>query len=506
MKTNVLFVLTLTLLVAGSIRSQDLRQRLVFDHGAICHDLVRIPGGQMLLVGETTGTPYPTGWVASMSSLGQITWTQTPYDLTRSSSFTRILADTDSTFYIAGTQFVDPVKGTDILVFRMNLKGKIYWSRTLHVNLADSFQDMQLTQKGIVLVGSTLDQETGVDIVVAVMDDQGELQISRQFGAAGLDSPVAVHRIGSKELLISGTTTSYTFPGAPPSGFLLKLSSQMDFTWMKLFGDADAQDVTSLTLDANGNALVAANDAGGVGVHYIICFNGDGDLVWSKSYSCDAIEALARTGSGKVNAADKTSVFALDPDGKVISSWFIQPDQDFNLTRLTPGEKGQILMSGWTAKNQDFPAIHSIQDPWTSSCDVTTAGILSQDYSPLIIDQLVNQKDVGSAEDFQFNLGFMDITDIIDCQTTSLDDQDEQLQAWSIQPNLTTGQATIVLPDHVQGWLTWYDASGRVLSRRTVQEGQNRMDHDLSPWPAGVYWVEFRSVTDRWVEKVIRMD
>lgn len=504
MKTKLHFVFFLACLWAGLLGAQDLRQRIDMPPGAKCHDMVRLPGGTTIIVGEMTGTPIPLGWISMLSETGEILWTKIPFDQNLGSQFYRVLPDTDSTVMIGGTKFTDLDKGTDLLLMRMTNKGEIMWSRTVDFHLVDVFNDMDVFQKGAVLVGTTLDDATGLDVVVAILDMDGTPGILRQFGAAGLESATGIRSAGPHGFYICGTTTSYTFPGLPPSGFIMQITPTCSFSWMRLFGGADEQRVHGMALGDQGYPLVIAHEAGTAAAHYICQFNHTGGLEWSKSYTTQELKAITRSPGGKIFVADNNTVFGLDKDGQVVSTWLLQPDLDFHTSCLQIGEKGQYLLGGWNAGSQEFPAMHAIRDPLMSTCDIGTVITTYQDYDPAIINQLINEFDGGQVKGGKLDLVDIFVNRIVDCQSTSSTSAEYQTMPLKVYPNPTSDVVTIDLSEQLSGVLTWYRFDGSIVRQHQLDANAGPLSFDISSLPAGTYLVELRTADQRWAATVLR--
>ncbi|MCB0695621.1 MAG: hypothetical protein KDC19_15395, partial [Saprospiraceae bacterium] len=170
MKTKLPLLLCLLSGWLGIAVGQDFHQRLDLSNSGICRDLVRMPDGSVILVGELTGSLIPRGWVARLDADGKLIWSQTVDNLTNSSRFRTVIADTDSSVMIGGTIFVDNLQGKDMLVCRMNLKGKVQWTRTLDVDFEDELWDICPSNKGVLLTGHTQDNNADYDLVVGFLD------------------------------------------------------------------------------------------------------------------------------------------------------------------------------------------------------------------------------------------------------------------------------------------------------------------------------------------------
>lgn len=474
--------------------------------GAKCHDLVRLPGGTTLLVGEMTGTPIPSGWISMLSETGDILWTKIPFDQNLGSQFYRVLPDSDSTVLIGGTKYVDQNDGTDLLLIRMTNKGNILWSRTVDFHLVDIFNDMDLFDKGAVLVGTTLDEETNLDVVVAAFDENGAPGIMRQFGAAGLERAIGIRYAGPHGFYICGTTTSYTFPGLPQSAFLMQISPVFSLSWMKLIGDTEEQRVQGLALGVQGYPMIIAHESGNIVADYICQFNHTGSLEWAKSFNTQELRAITRSPGGKIFVADNNTVFGLDKDGQVVSTWLLQPDANFRTSCLQIGDKGQYLLGGWNEGLQDYPAMHAIRDPLMSSCDIGTVITNGQDYEPKIINQLINEFSGGQVKGGKIEMVDIIINRLVDCQSTSSTESAEKAFAMAAFPNPTQGFVRLDVPVGLSGFLNWYRLDGTLVKQEYLEMNSGPVMVDLSNFSPGGYLVEFQTADQRWTATIIRTE
>lgn len=505
MKRSFLFFVALFL--GGVLNAQDFRQRLDVGDGALFRDLHRLPGGQMIAVGELTGTSVLTGWIVFLEADGTVIWSQAAVSTGQASSFRRILPDTDSTFLVGGTLYVDPVRGLDLLLFRMNHKGQVLWARNFHADQVDEFWDMAVNAKGTYLAGSTLDPATSFDILIAHIDENGNLAQSRQFGAAGLEYPASIRLAGPTALYVSGTTTSYVMPGSPNNAFLMKVNADLTQNWIRVIGDNTQHSVESMEMDTSGYPVLALHDAGGGIFGNVLCrFDPNGALDWSRAYTTGYLRTMTRGPGGRIHVADDQTVAVVGANGAITASWFLQPDGNFISSALQAGPQGQLLLAGWNVNTENEPALHVIQNPMISGCGVFEANILHQPHDPVVIPQLINEKPAGQLDTFFLVLAPVDAMPMIDCIATSMDDEKQPEQALAVYPNPAHGRVTVQLPLQEAGRLTWYAPDGRVWAVRDLGPEAAVVEEDLTGFPTGTGILEFRAGERRWTTPVIRIE
>lgn len=493
------------LLLSGTLVAQDIRERLDVGNGARFHDILRLPGGEMIGVGELEGTPIPMGWVTLMTADGEILWSLSSADLSHASRFQRIIADSDTTFVVGGTQYVDNLNGYDLLAFRMDRKGNVRWSRRVDVGKDDQFRDLSLNPKGILLLGNVTDPSSGKDIILAQLDIKGHLTLSRRFGAAGIEIPAVVRQGSASAIYIGGTTTSYTSPGSPPNAFLLQVTPAFSLSWIRVIGDDTGHSVQAMDIDADGHPVLALHDdGGGLNANVLARFDPAGDLEWARSYSTGMVRAMVRGTGGKLHVADDHVVFAIDKGGNPANPWTVQLEPDFEASGLQIGDQGQVLLSGWRTGPQNEPAIHVIHDLFASTCSVYAGDLSFQDQSPKVINQLINEQDDGVLDSFFLDLKNEPVVRMIDCLSTSTDGAGVSASELSTFPNPTGGPVWVRLPMDRAGQLTWYSSDGAIRKSMAIPEGTPVVEATMDAWPSGVYLLEFRSGDRQWTRQVIR--
>ncbi len=214
-----------------------------------------------------------------------------------------------------------------------------------------------------------------------------------------------VERNEANEIYVTGNTFSYNFPSSPGVAqedynadydlFLLKMSNDGELLWSTFFGGGESDFSRSLSVDGNGNIVVAGYtwsidfplsadpfdstfngpDTDGV----VVKFANDGTLIWSSYYGGWDEEHFYDVVTNKQNEifvtgrtksinfpADRNEFFPtgpffedailmkLDPDGKQIWSTFFGGIDLDNGWGVDMSINGDVILAGHT-RSKDFP-------------------------------------------------------------------------------------------------------------------------------------------------------
>ncbi|WP_020468820.1 SBBP repeat-containing protein [Zavarzinella formosa] len=120
--------------------------------------------------------------------------------------------------------------------------------------------------------GNGLASEGAADGFVAKYDPTGHLLWTRRLGGAGADEGDAITTDASGNVLVTGIFSgSADFgPNSPtltghatgPDVYILKLTSDGDFVWVRQIGGAKSETVTGISVDTAGNVLTTGTFAG----------------------------------------------------------------------------------------------------------------------------------------------------------------------------------------------------------------------------------------------------
>jgi len=87
--------------------------------------------------------------------------------------------------------------------------------------------------------------------------------------------------------------------------------------------------------------------------------------------------------------------------------------------------------------------------------------------------------------------------------TPDNENQDQLMQVTALYPNPTTGQLRVTFTKALQNaQVTFIDLAAHVILQRSVSGSV--LDFDISPFPAGMYWIKITEGNNRFMYKVIK--
>ena len=220
-----------------------------------------------------------------------------------------IVTDATGNIYVtgsfSGTNDFDPGPGTynltatggsDIFILKLNASGNLIWVKQISGTAADDIANS------------------------IVLDVAGNLLVTGYFyGSVDFDPGTAIY--------------SLTAPNNFSDVFVLKLSKDGEFFWVKQVGGNSADGSTSMTIDKSNNIYVAgtfwdtADFDPGTSVFnltsistaniFVLKLNNDGEFLWAKQF-------------GGNNAPIQVRSLKNDIDGNVIATGFFSGTCDFN--------------------------------------------------------------------------------------------------------------------------------------------------------------------------------
>lgn len=267
-----------------------------------------------------------------------------------------------------GGTFTTPNGNSDIFVAKYDAAGNHLWSKQYGANGIDSARSVAVHSTGYILVTgsfqSTVDFGGGPfssvggshDIFVLALSSDGGHLLSQAFGGTGGDEGSAVSFDATGNAVVVGHMTGTIDFGNGPltsaggdDGFIAKFSSFGATLWSKRFGDANAQNLRDVAVDAAGNIYITGSFAGAVDFgggtttslgstdSMLVKYSSTGAHVWTRQL-------------GGLNAQNGASI-TLDSLGNPIVTGYIQGSVDFGLGALTSAGLGDIFVAKYNSNN-----------------------------------------------------------------------------------------------------------------------------------------------------------
>lgn len=489
---NKLFLLLVHFgVITSSLQAQDIHQYYDLGNDAKLLDMTVLPGGSLVAVGELRDQSSTRGWVSMYSATGEVLWTRTTSDPDRQCKFQQVVSGSDSIFYIGGTQFVDSIRGHDLLISKVTIEGQIIWSKIIHGNFQDDLTGMLIYTvwwdpfiQGIAMVGSSVIDSTNTDFLVAVVNDDGLTAYSNLLGGPGIDKPYLFTNKG-RQGYICGTTDHDGVSSIKQSAILIRTDLDVihiDYDLkMKGIGEITPE---AMILNFYGFPIIALQDSGLPDQHAIYAFFAQNGLDWASSYNTQRIKKISRSPNGVITAVSDQEILNLDEDGIVLNAWNYNSPSNFTCSQLKTGSNGGYLISGYTSEQRDYPTINSIQDPSLLHCDITNASVLRKGYNMLIEGVSMGITGKGKIDSFDLKVMTHTVDRVINCQTSTVVPIPETSTQLIIYPNPTSDKFTITNLDDIQE-IRVYTITGELMLTRYKETTIN-----ISDLIEGIYLIQ----------------
>ena len=180
------------------------------------------------------------------------------------------------------------------------------WTRQFGTAASDFANGLATDEAGTVVVtGSTggllAEAHLGMeDVFVRAYDRDGQELWTRQFGTAPGDTGYAVAATVDHRIVVAGTTTGVLEGTGFGSvdGFVRVLDMDGDLVWTRQFGTPAADYALGVAVADDGRVLVAGQTMGDLAVPnagdfdaFLRAYDADGDLLWTRQFGTPATDA-----------------------------------------------------------------------------------------------------------------------------------------------------------------------------------------------------------------------
>jgi hypothetical protein len=247
--------------------------------------------------------------------------------------------------YFSGTADLDPGIGTalymtsgnlDIFVVKLNASGNFLWAKTMPGNSDNKVYDLTIdAQNNFLICGyfqGTVDMDPGADTAslytpslnayITKLTNNGDFIWAKQLGDWSNSTASGIKTDSIGQVYVTGIFGAIDFDPGPDTlfvssngqydGYILKLTANGDFIWVKKFGGIDYDISNAIELDKNGmiyatgafqqtayfaNATdtITLNSVGYNDV-FITKLNNNGDFLWAKAIGSNSDSLITEEG------------------------------------------------------------------------------------------------------------------------------------------------------------------------------------------------------------------
>jgi hypothetical protein len=264
----------------------------------------------------------------------------------------------------------------------------------------------QTLDKGYIITGSTSSFGQGnTDLYLLKLDSMGQKQFETSFGGYSNEIGKSVVQLADSSYVMVGYTSSSGVGGYDV--FFVKADKTGNVLWQKTFGGSDWDFAYSLDTTADGGFIIAGTSYSfgyGSADGYIIKTDGNGNLIWTKSYGGkydDEFKSVIQTTDGNYALTGYTKsyndslgdswVFKVDVNGDSLwSKYYGGNKEDFSnqIIELNTGDYiiagatesyGSGLLDGYALKiNSSGNIISTLVKGTASFSEIYTAVAISQ--------------------------------------------------------------------------------------------------------------------------------
>jgi hypothetical protein len=221
--------------------------------------------------------------------------------------------------------------GMFILIFNSFISLNGQWARSYGGSSMDiPYSICQTNDGGYIVAGRTSSFGTGTtDFWVLKLFSNGDIEWQKIYGVSSFDVAHSIQQTTDGGYIIAGST------GYTSNIWILKLSSEGDIEWQHTYGGSNSDGAGSIQQTTDGGYIVAGGTSSfgaGNGDIWILKLFADGNIEWQKTYGgsdSDSASSVQQTNDGGYIVAGRTSSFGagngdiwilkLSPDGDIES-------------------------------------------------------------------------------------------------------------------------------------------------------------------------------------------
>jgi len=281
--------------------------------------------GEGHFVGQTKdGGLILTGWIdsggagadvflAKYDSAGRNLWFQTYQGYGYSDSHCVREVSADGFIAVGETKSKDAYDH-DVYVVRTDGKGILLWEKVFGGPRCDyAWSVLQTKDGGFIVAGGTESSGAGIyDVYLVKLGSSGNVIWEKTYGGVASDCGYSLLQLADGGFLIAGNAES--FGTGNPDVYLLKTDGDGNMVWQKTYGGAGSEYGWSLLEAGNGYIIAGekevAGEQGGGFAAYLLKVDADGDMIWEKTYgngSTGSFYGACRVQDGYVLTGKKES-------------------------------------------------------------------------------------------------------------------------------------------------------------------------------------------------------
>jgi len=263
------------------------------------YDVIQTADGGYVALGYTKsfGSGGSDIWLLRLDSDGNIIWQKTYGGI--GEDWAGFIQQTrDEGFIIYGTTTSFGAGNWDLWVLKLRQDGEIEWEKTYGGESSDHMGSnntskllYQTKDGGYVIIGTTESFGVGRSIWILKLKTDGSVEWQKVFRIEGLEQSGALQQTIDGGYIIGGTT----FSTGNGDFWVLKLSMSGDIEWQRTYGGLSGEALRGLIQANDGGYFIAGNtNSFGAGQTnaLLLKVDSEGDIEWQKVYGGKEVESI----------------------------------------------------------------------------------------------------------------------------------------------------------------------------------------------------------------------
>jgi len=221
-------------------------------------------------------------WIVKLDSDGDIEW-QRIYGGNGIDTAYAVQQTSDGGYIVAGETWSLGANPYDFWILKLELDGDIEWQRTYGQSgsgIDRAYSIQQTSDGGYIVTG-----EASSDIGVLKLDSNGDIEWQKTYGGDGWEEAYSIQQTSDGGYIVAGETSSFS---AGDEDFLvLKLDSNGDIEWQRMFGGSESDSCHSIQQTSDGGYIAAGEtESFGAGLtdFWVLKLDPNGNIEWQRTY------------------------------------------------------------------------------------------------------------------------------------------------------------------------------------------------------------------------------
>ncbi len=304
-----------------------------------------------------------------ISSAKDITTFAWAYRGDESDRINSISPTSDGGYIMAG---YNSINNCDYVVIKLDSEGNVLWAKTYGGSLQEAYPYIVPTNDGgYIVAGSTTSFGAGrADFLAIKLDSEGNVLWAKTYGGTEYEEPKSISFTDDGGCIIAGVTESFKIDGENEDALVIKLNSNGDVMWTKVYGKYPEIHAFSIYSTSDGGYIVAGSYtvsySNPLDVFLVLKLDPNGNIIWAKTFGGEKWYSLAYstfpTSDGGYIVAGLTDSFnnkegyallviKLDSSGNVSWDKLYRGNGDAHTYSICPTADGGYIIPGFSSNH-----------------------------------------------------------------------------------------------------------------------------------------------------------